>query len=105
MRQRREAEEQLSDEREANQRLKTVIKEMKKELEEVYVQFNRVKLIEQEREQLMREIEKSERSKEEIHQECEVTRLRNTQLTHENKALALELKHYRSALSRIEALH
>ena len=42
-----------------NQRLKLVVKEMKKELEEVYVRLGALKQIESEREQFMLEAQKS----------------------------------------------
>jgi hypothetical protein len=40
---------------------------MKKELEEVYLQFNQLKTIENDREKLLVEIEKSDRAKEEFY--------------------------------------
>lgn len=100
----REMEGSYQAQREENQRLKTIIKEMKKELEEVYLQFNHLKMIEGDREKLIVEIEKSDRMKEELCKEYDSMKLDLMKLEQENKGLLLEIKHYRNALSRIEAL-
>ena len=56
-------QENYSNQKDDNQRLKGMIKEMKKELEDVYLQFNHLKMIESDREKLITEIEKSDRIK------------------------------------------
>lgn len=77
---------------------------MKKELEEVYRQFNQLKSIESDRERLMVEMQRSDRVREDLIRNIEALKAEVLRLGQDNKALILEVKHFKSALNRIEAL-
>ena len=56
--------EQSQKQKEEIHRLKVIIREMKKELEDLYLQLNNLKIIEHDREKLMIEMQKSDRIRE-----------------------------------------
>lgn len=84
-----EQKEENQKQKEENQTLKNLIKGMKKELEEVYRQFNQLKSIESDRERLMVEMQRSDRVREDLIRNIQALKAEVLRLGQDNKALIL----------------